>query len=371
MTAEPELATEPRGLFRYYGAPISYFSAKVRPALSYKNIYHAEILASPRVYREVILPRTGLAFIPVLVTPEGETLQDTSDILDALERRIPYPALYPASPVQRLVAYILEIYADEFMLLPAMHYRWSFPESEAKVRGDFAALGGDPVAAGGFADRMKGSLPLLGISASTAPAIESHTRELLDLLSSQLMDHAFLLGGRMSLADCALMGPLFGHLYQDAAPGKLLRETAPLVCHWIERVNHPDPDEKGEWLPGDELAPALRELLCLVGADAVPVILDTVRAFESWADARSAGLAEPPRAVGSHQTALRGVEFERFTSAYTLWMLQRVLDAYRGLTPVERAGVERELAGSGCEALLSYAPRHRLEKQKFKLVFQE
>src|SRR5215471_1008423 len=92
--------------YRFYASEVSYFSAKVRPVLRYKRIPHVELLATQRAYREVIVPRTGLAFIPVVVTDRDETLQDTSDILDFLERRFPDPPLYPRTPVQRLTAYL-------------------------------------------------------------------------------------------------------------------------------------------------------------------------------------------------------------------------------------------------------------------------
>jgi glutathione S-transferase len=353
--------------FRYYASEISYFSGKVRPALRYKGIHFTELL--PDV-RGIILPRTGLAFIPILVTPEDETLQDTSEILDALEARFPAPPLYPRSPAQRVASLLFELYADEFMVLPAMHYRWSFPESEAKARGDFAANTGDPDVANAFADRMSGALPILGVHEKTAPVIESHTEGLLDDLSAHLAAHPFLLGERMSLADCSLMGPLYAHLYLDAVPGRLLRERAPRVCHWIERMNRPDPTASGEWLEDDGLAPTLRPLLERIGRDAVPLILDGVADFESWADARPADLAEPPRIVGTHATRLSGVECQRGTSAYALWMVQRPLDAYRALDDTGRAAVDRALSGTGCEALLAYEPRHRLGKRNFKLVFE-
>ena len=71
-------------VFRLIGAERSYFTAKVRPALRAKRIFFEEVPATPEAYRE-ILRRTGLAFIPVVVTPEDETWQDTSEILDALE----------------------------------------------------------------------------------------------------------------------------------------------------------------------------------------------------------------------------------------------------------------------------------------------
>jgi glutathione S-transferase len=352
--------------YRFYAAEISYFSAKVRPALRYKGVHYLELLPD---YRNVILPRTGMAFIPIVVTPDDETWQDTSDILDALERRVPWPPLYPTTRVQRVVALLLELYADEFLILPAMHYRWDFPESVQKARADFAAFLGSPETAKRAADTMQGSLPLLGVTPATVPAIEAHARELLDVLSTHFAEHRFLLGDRMSLADCALMGPLYAHLYLDAVPGRLLRETAMSVCRWIERMNHPDPDADGDWLADDALAPTLAPLLRLVGGDAVPMILDATRAFEAWAGERRDGGDEPPRAVGSHPTRLRGVEMHRYTSSYTLWMVQRPLDAYRALSADDRAAVDRALADTGCERLLAHAPRHRLGKRRYKLVF--
>ena len=356
--------------YRFYASEISYFSGKVRPALRQKGIAYVEHLPTAAAYREVIVPRTGLRFIPIVVTPEGDTWQDTSEILDALERRHPVPALYPTTPVQRVVAYLLELYADEFSVLPAMHYRWSFPESERKARADFAACNGDPSGANKFADRMSGSIAMLGVRPESHAAIETHTTEVLDALSTHFAEHATLLGGRMSLADCALMGPFYAHLYLDAVPGRLLRERAPLVCHWIERMNHPDPTAPGAFLPDDALAATLRPVLELVGRDAVPLLLDTLRDFERWADARSPELDEPPRGVGFHETRLRGARFQRYTSPYTLWMVQRTLDAYRALSDDERVRVDAALAGTGCETLLGYQPRHRLGKRRFKLCFE-
>jgi len=355
--------------YRFYAAEMSYFSAKVRPALRLKGVPYVEHLPTPAAYREVILPRTGLGFIPIVVTPSGDTWQDTSEILDALERAHPEPALIPATPLQRVVAHLLELYADEFLLLPAMHYRWSFPASERKARGDFAAAVGDPESANRFADRMKGSIALLGVVPASIAAIEAHLGELLDALSAHFAEHRFLLGDRMSLADCALLGPFYAHLYLDAVPGLLLRERAPRVCHWIERMNHPDPTAPGDWLAGDALAPTLQPILELAGRDAVPLLLDNARAFEAWADARPAGLEEPPRGVGSHETRLRGTAFQRYTSPYGLWMIQRPLDAFAALGGADRRRVELALSSSGCNALFAFHPRHRLSKRRFKLCF--
>lgn len=356
------------GRFVYYGAERSYFAGKVRPALRAKRVPFDEVLPTKEAYAE-IRRRTGLHYIPVLVTPEGETWQDTSLMLDALEQRFPQPALYPNPPLQHVVAHLIELYADEFLLLPAMHYRWSTPEGEADARGAFAAFGGDRTRTDRFADAMRGSLPALGVCAASIPAIEAHTDELLGLLEAIFAEQPFVLGARMSLADCALMGPLYGHLYLDRVPGGWLRERAPRVAHWIERMNHPEPERFGDFLPDDALHPALRQLIALIGADAAPLLLDSVRAFEAWAAQRPAGLAAPPRAVGFHETGLRGVRFPRYTSSYTPWMVERALAARSALAADARARVDAALAGSGCETLFAFAPAQRLERRGFELVF--
>jgi glutathione S-transferase len=353
--------------YRFIAAERSYFSAKVRPALRAKRVHFEEVLPTPAAMAE-IKQRTGLHFIPIVVTPQGETWQDTSDILDALEVRVPAPALLPATPVQRVVSYLIELYADEFMILPAMHYRWSTSEGSAEARDAFLAASGHREAALRLADTMSGILPALGVCEATIPAIEAHFSELLACLEAIFADQTFLLGDQMSLADCALLGPLYAHLYLDWVPGRIVRERAPRTSHWIERMNHPLPGDFRGFPPGDQLHPGLRSLLSLIGRDAGPVVLDTVGDFETWAGGRDDDCYEPPRATGFHETKLRGVTMPRYTNAYTLWMLQRPLDAFAALDAAGHASVQRALAGTGCEALLAYRPRHRLAKRDYRLV---
>jgi len=357
--------------YRMYGAEVSYFTAKARVALRAKRVFFEEMLASPQAYAEVILPRVGMAFIPVIVTPDDQTWQDTSDILDRLEQLYPEIPLYPSTPVQRVTAYIWELYCDEFMILPALHYRWSFPESERQARADFAAFNGSREMTDAFADNIKAfTLGVGGVNVNTRPGLEAHTHELLAALEAHFAATPYLLGQRPSLADCALMAPLYAHLYLDAVPGRLLRQQAALTCHWIQRMNHPDVPSFGAWLPGDALAPTIRPILELIGRDAVPLILDDVRAFELGADENARPGAVPPRIAGTHTTRLRDAAVERATSSYTLWMLQRPLDAFRRLSASEQEHVLAELDGTGCEALFAYRPRHRLRKSKFKLVYE-
>ena len=176
--------------YLFYGTRVSFFSAKVRCALRAKGLAFREIEPTPEVYRDVIVPRTGLAFIPVLVTPDDDALQDSSAILDELERRHPAPALYPRRRCSASSRTSSSSTPTSSRVLPAMHYRWSFPESEAQARRDFAAATGDAERASRFADRMQGSIRALGVVPESAAAIEAHTRALLDALSAHFASAA-------------------------------------------------------------------------------------------------------------------------------------------------------------------------------------
>ncbi len=348
--------------YLFHAFDVSYFSGKVRPALPQKNLWYREVVPNMKE----IVGKTGVAFIPVLMTPEGEAWQDTSEILDRLEAAHPDPPLYPMTPVQRVVAYLIELFSDEIAILPAMHYRWSFEESEKKARVDFALGSGNRGPANLFADRMAQGKNMLGVSDATAPAIEAHLRELLDALCAHFEEYRFLLGDSMSLADCGLMGPFYGHLFRDAVPQKLLLESAFSVCCWIERMNRPPLDQQG-WLPNDSLAETLKPVLRVM-ADGVPMLLDAIEQIDAWADTNPE--AAPPRAIGLYETPYRDTKLSLMCRPYTLWMVQRPLAVYTALSTAEHAQVDAALDGTGWEALLACRPRHRMGKRVNELALE-
>ncbi len=348
----------------FHGHDVSYFSGKVRPAFPQKSLWVREIMPDIRE----IVRQTGLNFFPAVQTPDGDWWQDSSDILDRLEAAHPEPPLYPTTPVQRIVAYLVELYGDETGLLPGMHYRWSFEESIEKVGVDFSTPTRNPDGGVNFARKMAASREGLGVTEASVPAIEAHTRDLLEALCAHFEAHRYLLGDSMSLADCGLMAPLYGHLYRDAVPRKLLYETAFQVCSWIERMNRPPLDQTG-WLADDALPETLLPVLRVM-ADGVPMLLSSVAAIDEWAGTEASASEPPPRTIGMHQAAFRGVEVATGARPYTLWMLQRPLDAFRALPRPDQDTVRAALDGTGWNALLELEPLHRLEKDGFALAWE-
>ncbi len=357
--------------YELHGFDVSYFTAKARVALRAKRVFYEE----KRAHVPTILEKTGLAFIPIVVTPEGEVWQDTSDIIDRLEARHPEPALYPATPVHGVAALLVELYADEFALTSAMHTRWGTEESEAMTRLRFGAMLGSLDLGNRAADAMVRARYAVGATPEAAPLIDAHLRAFLDAANAHFEAHDYLLGDKISLADCALMGPVYAHYYTDLVSRRLLLETAIPVVRWIEFCNQPRAGggerggEQGEWFEGDALPGTLLDLFTVMGEDGAPTILRLVEAVEAWADENAVIGETPPRAIGKIRAPLRGGEIERGAQVYSLYMLQRLTDRLAALSEPDRKQVESTLAGTGWAELLAYRPRHRVAKKGYDLVF--
>lgn len=356
------------GTYELYALPHSYYSGKVRAYLRYKRIPHREITATLLRFFTFIIPRTGVKYIPVVRTPEDAVIQDSTAIIDAVEQRFPDRPVYPATPGQRLVALLFEVYGDEWLVLPAMHYRWSFLDDKPHADDVLEHFG--LLLAGRWAPRALRrafgwrmcqpffkSLPRLGIARETIPALEAWYEEMLVQLDAHFARHPFLLGGRPSVGDYGLMGPLYAHLARDRVPRRLMQRMAPNVLAWVDRMNAGEGRE-GNFLPGDEIPATLIPVLKRMFAEHVPVILDTSARLQQWLkehpEAQTAGI---PRVIGKHAFTLGGARGERVIFPYTLWMWQRPLDHHASLVGADRAAADALLREVGGLAAMQPLPQ--------------
>lgn len=65
-----------------YGMAASLYTAKVRAYLRQNHIPSEERKAGAEHFRNVIAKKVGRWIIPVIETPDGELVQDGTDILD-------------------------------------------------------------------------------------------------------------------------------------------------------------------------------------------------------------------------------------------------------------------------------------------------
>lgn len=362
--------------YKMYGSEFSLYSGKVRSYLRKKGIRFKEVNSSLRVYKKFIVPRTGVQYIPVVQTPDNQVLQDTSVIIDELEKRFPENPVYPQTPLQKLVALLLEVYADEWLLIPAMHYRWYYKEDNYQV---ITAQFGKMLKPlwPGFLQRMvgrkvatkfQGAVSLLGVHEHNIEAVEWSYLQTLNELQVHFTEHDYLLGGKPSIADFGFIGPFYAHLYRDPYPGKMLREVAPAVVQWVERMLSTSVMQ-GDFLEHDEIPVTLYPILKRMASEQLPVLLDTDTRLADWKKANPDTTI--PRHIGKHTFTIENVDAERMIFPYSLWMFQRPRDYYQSLSFDQREHADALLQMLGFGDALNRQGKTQLIRQNNKLVFAE
>ncbi len=363
-----------KSTYKFYAMDHSYYSGKVRPYLRYKGIPYEEIVSTLWVYKTVIIPETGVRFIPVLQSPDGVFVQDTTDIIDFLEERFPDRPIYPSTPKQRLTALLFELFADEWLLFPAMHYRWSYVAHHEKwLMGEFGRIVGKwapaPVrrAAGRKLSKpFQGFLPVLGISDETAPGIEASYLEFLALLEAHLSKYSYLLGSRPSMGDFALAGPLYAHLWLDPYPKAIMEREAPNVVAWIQRINAED-QPQGSFLPIDEVPETVLPMLAFIFREQFPILLDTVEKVATWVDDHPEK-EYVSRGIGKHDFKVGGVAGTRLVFPYSQWMLQRPVEYYHGLNESQKEDVNALLNQVGGSEAMQVDIKKRLVRRNNRIA---
>ncbi len=411
-------------MYRLFSWEHSYFSGKVRAYLRFKQRAGAlgpgfeDILATPDLLVGLLLPKSGSSAVPQLQAPDGTWIQDSSEIIDFCEAAHPEVAVVPdaaTSPRQRLVSYVIELLADEWLLVPGFWERWYYSEDgrEPSHRGFNEQQWGAMLAAGelGAARREAGAaffedamgisqsrsaprgvyagLVHLGCDERTEMAWWASLSNVLAILENHFLVHDYVLGGRPSLADFALLGPLYAHVYRDAVAGFELRTRFPLVAEWVERANgegalnarcwgqklysvdeggalvgRPATSDGGEWLPEDAVPQTLLPLLGVFFDEMWPVLKRSAATLTDFiaSEAHTKGDALPGGSFMAtpgfedlqtgdgaltHEFEIGGVSSRRMVIPYQIWMLGRL-----GEVVSRCAG-----AGGSVEDLLTTLPR--------------
>lgn len=349
-----------------YAADVSLFSGKARSYLRWKNVDFKEVAPTPEVMKTVLLPVIGWPVIPVLGLPDGSLVQDTGDIIAHVEANHPGPSVYPDGPIQRFVTELIHTYADQWLTLPAMHYRWN--HNEAWVLEEFGRLAAPnadretQIAIGTKRGAMfRAMVPALGITPETAPAIEASYLACLSELNTHFQRYHFVFGGRPTLADFALYGPLYAHLYRDPASGALMKTRAPHVTAWVERLRDRTYAEteliEEDWIPESLLAILRRH-----HREHLPVLVATNAALGAFSG------DELPRVLGRVPFTIDGVSGQTLARPFSLFRLQAALEIYARLSESDRAQADSLLDATDGGALKNFRLARGLVRKDYKLA---
>ena len=372
----------------FYGGPASLYSGKVRSFLRKSHTLYNECLPSHPDYLQRIMPTVGRFVIPVVETKDGQIIQDTTEIIDFLEERAEKPfGVYPAGPKQKVIALILEAFGDEGLLRPAMHYRWNFPEQNQHfIAMEFGRMA-NPTAttpeALEFATpgmtKMKAYLPGLGVTEETIPAIEQSYADLLAALDEHFLTSPYLLGGKPTIGDFGLYGPMYAHLARDPAPEMIMKKTANRVWRWVERMTASDmdkpefPDLPDTTIAGDTIPDTLIPVLKLIARDYGPEIEALTGFINQYLNDHPEIETGTPVISDGNKRVLGGCKFKLLNTDmrvgarhYSLWMFQRVHDAYDALPAKDKTDVDALLKSTGLDVFTSHRTSRRIKRENYK-----
>lgn len=352
--------------YLHYAWEISLYSGKTRAYLRYKGIPFEE--KNIHLWTmQTIQKKVGAQVMPVVVTPEGEWLQDTSHIIDVLEQRFPNAAVVPSTPRQKMVSSLIEAWADEYWLPTAMHFRWSYPEN---FRDRFQPEVGDNLlpfmprfiknrAVTRVATLLRSYLPGVGVVPGQHDIIERWTHEQLDLLDTHFAQYAYLLGSKPCMGDFGLIGPLYAHLGRDPWPARELIAKRPNLHAWVKRMMKPTQPGAGKFIANDVIPDTLLPLFKSVFTEFWPQLELTLGEME-----RTRANLKPGRGwsrmLGMIDVPMGNATLRVGARPFSLWMAQRSFDTFKALPAADRASVQDWLNSIGAgDALKLAIPRLR------------
>jgi glutathione S-transferase len=253
-------------VYRIFGAEMSPYSVKVRSYFRYKAIPHQWVLrnaASQAEYEKY----ARVPIIPLVVTPEGSGIQDSTPIIDAMEKLYPAPSIHPDDAIADFISALIEEFGDEWGNKWMFHYRWARDVDQissagriARMRGPAADEAKHAAFAGQVRARMVDRVWFVGSNEVTAPQIEAGFIDMLGLLDAHLATRPYLFGGRPAFGDFGLWGQIY-EMWTDPTAGAIIGGGAPHVLDWVHRMLWPKAEGKFEAWPTLEptLMPILRK----------------------------------------------------------------------------------------------------------------
>ncbi len=224
------------------GAEESPYSVKVRSYFRYKNIPHKWTTRTESA--SLFAKHAKLPLIPLVVTPQGKGLQDSTPIIQTLESQFPEPGIHPYDPIICFISLLLEEFGDEWGNKWMFHLRWARDIDQIGCSRRIAAMvnpDADEQQLEAIADsirkRMVDRVWFVGSNATTAPLIERSFQETLTLLDEHLSTRRYLFGDRPAFADFALWGQIY-NANRDHTPASMIAKTRNMQA-WIDRMLSP------------------------------------------------------------------------------------------------------------------------------------
>jgi len=359
-----------------YGVKISMFTGKVRSYLIKQSIPFEEVAPVSEQFTKVVLPQLGRRIIPVIEMEDGTIIQDTTDIIDYLEGKdLAVQSAYPENPIHHLLALILELFGDEGLLRPAMHYRWNFPDrTTGFITHGFGGWQGPDASDEEKAQikktmgKFNGFLPALGVSKESIPEIERSFDELMDILEAHFVRTPYFFGATPTIGDYGMMCSLYAHLARDPVPASRMKDRAPSLYRWTERMNapHADYSDMPYYTSSEDLPETLAPLFKYIADYFLPELQMNVAVMDALpgGDSGTQATINPQMAVLGFAAFDHGnVPISCAVRPIRFYMLQRVTDYFAAMEKTDQEAAMNYLKPLGLSPLLTLTAKHRVDRK--------
>ncbi|MEO0342191.1 MAG: glutathione S-transferase family protein [Pseudomonadota bacterium] len=331
--------------FKLMGLLPSPYTMKVDAFLKFKGIPFEWITRSMK-NEPLFQKHAKVQLIPLVFFPNGETMQDSTHILERLDKEYPEPSIHPKDEVLWFMSCLFEEFGDEWCNKLMFFQRW-FYKADAKNTGDrlaYERLEGTwyrPLAHKIYAKAMvKRMIPRLSYSGGNEvniPQLKQSFEDVTEILDMHFATRPYLFGGRPCFGDFGLWCNLY-QAWTDPTAHAYIEANTPNLKAYIERMLHPAIE--GGFEPVASLRPTLDPLLSS----------DFARRFLPWMDANHNSFE-----AGSDQTKLimNGSKFTQKTFKYQAKTLDELRRKYQSVAA--NTELKTWLKETGCLPFLSAA----------------
>ena len=214
-----------------YHIEVSHYNEKVRWALDYKGVPHKRKAPMPMAHMAWALAMTrGQSKTFPILRLNGETVHDSTRIIERLERDYPQPPLYPQDPDDCRRALELEEFFDEELAPHLRRAAFALATRDAETFAWIAAPHAGKLVHAGFKGTAALAGPMTrmryGINDESAAEGRKKTTAAFERLESEVGPSGYLVGDTFTVADltaAALFFPLVrpAEAAQHLTPGEL------------------------------------------------------------------------------------------------------------------------------------------------------
>lgn len=252
--------------FQLMGLEPSPYTMKVDAYFKFKGIDYTYV--SRNLKNEPLFQQHAkVQLIPLLFFPSGETMQDSTLIIERLEQEYPDPSIHPEDKTLWFLSCLFEEFGDEWCNKLMFFQRW-FYSQDAKATGKRLAderldgkwWGGlvKPIAAKMLVRRMVPRLVYSGGNETNIPQLKASFQELSAMLEAHFQARPYLLGSRPCFGDFGLWCNFY-QAWTDPTAKAYLEANAPTLVEYIKRMR--SPSVEGEFEPFESLRDTLEPIL--------------------------------------------------------------------------------------------------------------